>query len=146
MNHVPNFKAEYEEIIKGISDELDELINESITKNAWFEKRNLPAKKSAILSEVEANNKYKVYMNDSTYKKNALKEMEEYISDLSGLYSKIKAVVATISNYDTSIDGAKELIDEYVEKIELADSKEQVEQYKTEFKTAYNELENGDSN
>ena len=146
MNQVPNFKAEYEEIIKGISDELDELINESITKNAWFEKRNLPAKKSAILSEVEANNKYKVYMNDSTYKKNALKEMEEYISDLSGLYSKIKAVVSTISNYDTSIDGAKELIDEYVEKIELADSKEQVEQYKTEFKTAYNELENGDSN
>ena len=87
----------------------------------------------------------KVYMNDHTYKKNATKEMEEYISELSGLYSKIKAVVTTISNYDTSIDGAQELIDEYVEKIELADTKEQVEEYKTEFKTAYSELENGGS-
>ena len=145
MNQVPNFKAEYEEIIKGISDELDELINEAIAKNAWFEKRNLPAKKATILTEVESNNKYKVYMNDHTYKKNATKEMEEYISELSGLYSKIKAVVTTISNYDTSIDGAQELIDEYVEKIELADTKEQVEEYKTEFKTAYSELENGGS-
>ena len=143
MNQVPNFKAEYEEIIKGISDELDELINEAIAKNAWFEKRNLPAKKATILTE--SNNKYKVYMNDHTYKKNATKEMEEYISELSGLYSKIKAVVTTISNYDTSIDGAQELIDEYVEKIELADTKEQVEEYKTEFKTAYSELENGGS-
>lgn len=145
MNKVPNFKAEYDEILKDITTSIDELIAEAIAENAWFAKRNLEAKKTELMNELKAQNKYRVYMNDTTYKKETVKDFNTYISELTSLYSKIKAVIATISNYDKSIAGAEDLINEYVEKIELADSKEHVEQLKSEFKVAYNKLENGES-
>ncbi len=140
MNQIPSFKAEYEQILKDISDTIDALIQDNIDKNEWFAKRNLTAKKNEIIEEIKAEQKFKVYMNDNTYISDAKKDFTNYINELNSLYTKIKAVITTFNSYDDTKEGAKELIEEYIEKVELAESKEHVDELKAEFKEAYNNL------
>ena len=61
---------------------IDELIKEAIAENDWFAKRNLEAKKTELIDELKAQNKYRVYMNDVTYKKETVKSFDTYISEL----------------------------------------------------------------
>ena len=79
-------------------------------------------------------------MNDNEYISTAKKDFNAYISELNSLYSKVKAVISTFNSYDDTIDGAKELIDEYIQKVELAESKEHVDELKVEFREAYDKL------
>ena len=140
MNQVPNFKADYNATIKEIEDTLDSLIKENIEKNEWFAKRNLNAKKDEIVNKIKSEPKFRVYMNDNEYISTAKKDFNAYISELNSLYSKVKAVISTFNSYDNTIDGAKELIDEYIQKVELAESKEHVDELKVEFREAYDKL------
>ena len=140
MNQVPNFKADYNATIKEIEDTLDSLIKENIEKNEWFAKRNLNAKKDEIVNKIKSEPKFRVYMNDNEYISTAKKDFNTYISELNSLYSKVKAVITTFNSYDDTIDGAKELIDEYIQKVELAESKEHVDELKVEFREAYDKL------
>ena len=140
MNQVPNFKADYNATIKEIEDTLDSLIKENIEKNEWFAKRNLNAKKDEIVNKIKSEPKFRVYMNDNEYISTAKKDFNAYISELNSLYSKVKAVISTFNSYDDTIDGAKELIDEYIQKVELAESKEHVDELKVEFREAYDKL------
>ncbi|MBP3503651.1 MAG: family 10 glycosylhydrolase [Bacilli bacterium] len=140
MNQVPNFKADYNATIKEIEDTLDSLIKENIEKNEWFAKRNLNAKKGEIVNAIKSEPKFRVYMNDNEYISNAKKDFNAYISELNSLYSKVKAVISTFNSYDNTIEGAKELIDEYIQKVELAESKEQIDELKVEFREAYDKL------
>ena len=140
MNQVPNFKADYNATIKEIEDTLDSLIKENIEKNEWFAKRNLNAKKDEIVNKIKSEPKFRVYMNDNEYISTAKKDFNAYISELNSLYSKVKAVITTFNSYDDTIDGAKELIDEYIQKVELAESKEHVDELKVEFREAYDKL------
>ena len=140
MNQVPNFKADYNATIKEIENTLDSLIKENIEKNEWFAKRNLNAKKDEIVNKIKSEPKFRVYMNDNEYISTAKKDFNAYISELNSLYSKVKAVITTFNSYDDTIDGAKELIDEYIQKVELAESKEHVDELKVEFREAYDKL------
>lgn len=140
MNQVPNFKAEYNATIKEIEDTLDSLIKENIEKNEWFAKRNLNDKKDEIVNAIKSEPKFRVYMNDNEYLSNAKKDFNAYISELNSLYSKVKAVISTFNSYDNTIEGAKELIDEYIQKVELAESKEHIDELKVEFREAYDKL------
>ena len=140
MNQVPNFRADYNATIKEIEDTLDSLIKENIEKNEWFAKRNLNAKKDEIVNKIKSEPKFRVYMNDNEYISTAKKDFNTYISELNSLYSKVKAVITTFNSYDDTIDGAKELIDEYIQKVELAESKEHVDELKVEFREAYDKL------
>lgn len=140
IDATPSFKAEYDEIIYEISSALQTIIDDNIAKNEWFAKRNLGAKKDEIIDSIKSETKYSVYKNHNTYMYDAKKEFNDYIAQLNSLYSKIKAVKVTINGYDNTVPGAQELIDEYIEKIELADSKEHVDELKSEFKTKYDRL------
>ena len=77
---------------------------------------------------------------NNEYISTAKKDFNAYISELNSLYSKVKAVISTFNSYDDTIDGAKELIDEYIQKVELAESKEHVDELKVEFREAYDKL------
>ena len=140
IDETPHFKAEYLEIIAAINEEIDTLIATNIEKNSWFAKRNLEGKKLEIIDKVKSENKYSVYKNQQDYIYNATKEFNTYINDLSSLYSRIKAVVNTFNGYNKSVKGAEELINEYIEKVELANSKEHIDELKEEFKVKYSKL------
>lgn len=141
IDATPHFKAEYEEIIQSIDSELQALIESNIAKNEWFANRNLQDKKNEIINNIKAETKFSVYKNKNTYISSAKKEFNTYINDLNSLYIKINAVVNLIDGYDKSIDGAEELIKEYIEKVKLAEDKEQVDEIKAEFKKKYDRLE-----
>lgn len=141
IDATPHFKAEYEEIIQTIDSELQALIESNIAKNEWFANRNLQDKKNEIINNIKAETKFSVYKNKNTYISSAKKEFNTYINDLNSLYIKINAVVNLIDGYDKSIDGAEELIKEYIEKVKLAEDKEQVDEIKAEFKKKYDRLE-----
>lgn len=141
IDATPHFKAEYEEIIQTIDSELQALIESNIAKNEWFANRNLQDKKNEIINNIKAETKFSVYKNKNTYIYSAKKEFNTYINDLNSLYIKINAVVNIIDGYDKSIEGAEELIKEYIEKVKLAEDKEQVDEIKAEFKKKYDRLE-----
>lgn len=141
IDATPHFKAEYEEIIQTIDSELQALIESNIAKNEWFANRNLQDKKNEIINNIKAETKFSVYKNKNTYISSAKKEFNTYINDLNSLYIKINAVVNVIDGYDKSIEGAEELIKEYIEKVKLAEDKEQVDEIKSEFKKKYDRLE-----
>ena len=141
IDATPHFKAEYEEIIQTIDSELQALIESNIAKNEWFANRNLQDKKNEIINNIKAETKFSVYKNKNTYISSAKKEFNTYINDLNSLFIKINAVVNLIDGYDKSIDGAEELIKEYIEKVKLAEDKEQVDEIKAEFKKKYDRLE-----
>lgn len=141
IDATPHFKAEYEEIIQSIDSELQALIESNIAKNEWFANRNLQDKKNEIINNIKAETKFSVYKNKNTYISSAKKEFNTYINDLNSLFIKINAVVNLIDGYDKSIDGAEELIKEYIEKVKLAEDKEQVDEIKAEFKKKYDRLE-----
>ncbi len=141
IDATPHFKAEYEEIIQTIDSELQALIESNIAKNEWFANRNLQDKKNEIINNIKAETKFSVYKNKNTYISSAKKEFNTYINDLNSLYIKINAVVKVIDGYDKSIEGAEELIKEYIEKVKLAEDKEQVDEIKAEFKKKYDRLE-----
>lgn len=141
IDATPHFKAEYEEIIQTIDSELQALIESNIAKNEWFANRNLQDKKNEIINNIKAETKFSVYKNKNTYISSAKKEFNTYINDLNSLFIKINAVVNLIDGYDKSIDGAEELIKEYIEKVKLAEDKDQVDEIKAEFKKKYDRLE-----
>ena len=141
IDATPHFKAEYEEIIQTIDSELQALIESNIAKNEWFANRNLQDKKNEIINNIKAETKFSVYKNKNTYISSAKKEFNTYINDLNSLYIKINAVVNVIDGYDKSIEGAEELIKEYIEKVKLAEDKDQVDEIKAEFKKKYDRLE-----
>ena len=141
IDATPHFKAEYEEIIQTIDSELQALIESNIAKNEWFANRNLQDKKNEIINNIKAETKFSVYKNKNTYISSAKKEFNTYINDLNSLFIKINAVVNLIDGYDKSIEGAEELIKEYIEKVKLAEDKEQVDEIKAEFKKKYDRLE-----
>ena len=144
MNKIPNFKTEYMTITKEISDSIQAKINEKVKENEWFAKRNLETKKDTILSNIESIDKYEVYKNSDTYVNNAIKEFNDYIVELDLLYTKITEAIATINDCDSSGKKVKKLIQEYIEKVELAENQAHVDELMSEFKEEYNKLtENG---
>ena len=140
MNEAHNFKAEYDAIIKEITDALDAAVNETLAKDEWFKKFDLANKKEIILNNLTKEDKYTVYANSATYIDSAKKELNDYLTELDSLYSAINTAIDTIKAFDTSREGAKALIDEYVEKVKDALDTENVNKIQNEFEQKYNNL------
>ena len=116
------------------------MIDEKIAANEWFAKRDLNAKKAEILAELDKEVKQRVLVNPTFYGNQAESDLQAYIKTLNTLYIKISAVVKVITSHDGTIKGGQDLIDEYVEKVELANSAEEVDELKEEFKGKYDKL------
>ena len=116
------------------------MIDEKIAANEWFAKRDLNAKKAEILAELDKEVKQRVLVNPTFYGNQAESDLQAYIKTLNTLYIKISAVVKVITSHDGTIKGGQDLIDEYVEKVELANSAEEVDELKEEFKDEYDKL------
>ena len=140
LSEIKDFKEAYDKVIAGIALDLQEMIDEKIAANEWFAKRDLNAKKAEILAELDKEVKQRVLVNPTFYGNQAESDLQAYIKTLNTLYIKISAVVKVITSHDGTIKGGQDLIDEYVEKVELANSAEEVDELKEEFKGKYDKL------
>ena len=129
-----------DKVVAGIAADLQTMIDEKIAANEWFAKRNLAAKKAEILEELGKEVKQRVLVNPTFYGNEAESDLQAHIKALNTLYIKINAVIKVITSHDGTINGGQALIDEYVEKIELANSAEEVDDLKEEFKDEYDKL------
>ena len=146
MSEIKDFKAEYEVVISNIDSDLQYIIDTKVESNPWYAKRGLDEKKAELLAEIRKETKQRVLINSNFYGNAAEEDLKDYIASLSTIFGKINAVTGIIKAHDNTIDGAQELIDEYVEKVELANSIEEVDELKAEFKDKYDALKKPQSN
>lgn len=140
MSEIKDFKVEYEKVIAEIDANLQYIIDDKVESNPWYAKRGLDVKKAELIDEIRKETKQRVLVNPTFYSSIAENDLNDYIDSLSKIYGKIKAVTVTIKAHDNTVKGAQALIDEYVEKVELANSIEEVDELKAEFKDKYNAL------
>ena len=140
MSEIKDFKTEYEKVINKIDSDLQYIIDSKVENNPWYGKRGLDVKKAELIEEIRKETKQRVLINPNFYGNAAEDDLKSYIDSLSTIFGKINAVAGIIKAHDSTINGAQELIDEYVEKVELANSIEEVDELKAEFKDKYDAL------